>query len=893
MKKAIKYKPLLFGAMIAILLFLGLYFAESWGMDLPGVKLNNGWKRIENTHSAFDTEDSKWIDQSVPFHDFTEKSYFINLKYVFDGKFKYLVLPFISSNGFRVSINETMIDQIGDIKNGTANVWNHVHLIDLDQNLLKEEHNEIRLELFALYTYGIEKAPLLTNFDNTYSRVYIQNIFRTYLPFISIGASLILGIILIVLGVSDKKTRKLFFYLGFCMFFTAIFLFDERFRITTGSLDFFLIFRKFCASSGFMASWFLLAAMEIYTTGKSKLSKILLVANLSVILFAFIQPSFYDLSNWLNTAIGLNIINIFSSILVLFTHLKSREWLFMPIFFMCLTFIHYLVTWHIMRFIGPNLTDIGLIFGSLGFGLILIVQFRHLLKQNTEMEKKNYELELQKNEALKLAHIKSDTVAQTSHEIRNPLMGIIGMSEFLLTKDLDKETINDIRVIKSCSMNLREILNDILDSAKIDAGKFELHDERFSINDVLEELNAIYSILAEQKQLKWSFIIKDSVPKFVICDRIRITQILNNLLSNAIKFTDSGEMSLVVSERENELIFTISDTGSGINKELQETIFDPYSQLENSNHIQGTGLGLSIVKKLVKIFKGRLNLESEINRGSKFTIFIPYKKTAGSRNYKQLKQNKQFRILIADDNRINVRVLKYYLREKENYKVSTAFDGKDTLKKLENNFDIIVMDLNMPLFGGVEIVKKIRKSGSENADSIFIAITGENVEENEHYLLNSGFNIILRKPVLKKQFLNIFEKITTENFIDNSSDKLTALESLPEEIVKKINDAELDSDTIFLIIHEFLKETPDNLKKLKEAIEGEDYKTIYEKAHYFKSSLDYLGTEKAAKLRKLIEDSAQENETSSIALYFNEFSKEIERLLSIFQRFYNSKNITR
>ncbi len=866
---------------MSLILFFIFYSTEIWALNIPGTELDGTWVVSESEKSDPLNTKLPTFKTNIPFHKITERSLFINCQYYFDGDYKYLVLPFLSSSGFRIYLNGTLINQTGDIDHGTANVWNHVHLIALDKHLLNTQKNELIIELYSMYTHGIDKAPILTNFDNTYTKVYVQNLFRTYIPFISMGAALILGIILIILGISDKKTRKLFLYLGFCMLLTAIFLYDDRFRISTGTIDFFLILRKLTVSAGFLASWFLTASIELYSTNKTKISKILLVANILAVLFGILQPTFAAHAQWIAVSLIINIINILTATIILVMHIKSREWLLLPIFFMNITFIHYLITWHVLRDIGPNLTDLGLIFGSLGFGLILIVQFRTLLHNNMLMQSKNYELELQKNEALKAAQMKSDIIAQTSHEIRNPLMGILGMSESLLSKALDEQTMDDISVIKSCALNLKEILNNILDNAKIEAGKFELHEETFSINEVINELDAIYSILSKQKQLQWSVYVDEIVPELIKTDKIRITQLLNNLLSNAVKYTDEGKVELTITTEEDTLIFSVADSGAGIKEELQEKIFDPYYQLENSHHIQGTGLGLSIVKKLITMFNGELLLKSTTGKGSTFTVKIPFKVADMVQPPYEYSKKKDFSILIADDNRINLQVLKNYLDDLSIKFISTANNGKEALEKIEKEkFDFIVLDINMPFLTGDKIISKVRNSENQNKKACFIALTGENSSQTSKYLKESGFDIVLKKPVSKKVFLNLFSKNQTEN---------NTREMIKKSISKQIEKAGLDEETTSLIINEFLKETPEQLKMISAAIDKRDMQTIYEKIHYFKSSLDYLGTEKAINLRIILEEAVKNEDYHFIDLYYREFYKELQAIMTLFKNIVERK----
>src|SRR6056297_2816432 len=767
-KQSMKYKPVFIGITIAIALFLTLYFIQVWASNVPGEQLDGQWQlEISQERESFLQECEEQV-VSIPYHEFNGKPFYASFSKSFDGVYKFLVLPFISSSGYQVYLNETLIAQVGDPENKTPNVWNHVQVLTLDPNILKKSGNVLTIEIFALFTYGIDQPPILTDYPDTYVKVYIENLFRTYIPFISIGAAILLGVILIVLGVSYQKTRKLFLYLGLCMFLSGIYIFEQRYRITTGSLETLLLMRKIASGSGFFATWFLLAAMELYTTSKLKISKLLFVATAFVVIFGFLQSDIHAFSNWVANSTFLNIIIILTAASLLVVNPKGKEWLIAPIFFLCLTFIHYLVTWHLLRIIGPNLSDIGLLYGSIGFGLILIVHFKELVRENLWMEKKNDELKIQKNEAIELAQMKSEVVAQTSHEIRNPLMGIMGMTDKLLSKGLDEETKKAIHTIKNCSVNLQEILNDILDTAKIEAGKFVLHPSSFSLKQMLAEFDHTYSILAKQKGIEWKIEQDENCPEYIKSDRLRLSQILNNLLSNALKFTEKGKVTLWIKDDEKQLVFDVVDTGTGIEEHLKEQIFNPYSQLENSRLVVGTGLGLSIVKKLVKMFHGNLDLKSEKEKGSIFRVTIPYGK-ARNVDLKKSKANVQSaRLLIVDDSKINLVILSNQLTDLGFKNFQKAIDGLQAYQELqENDYDIAIMDIHMPGMTGTEIVQRFRKQHPKKK-TLFVALTGMDMSEAAN-LEALGFNDMLSKPLSKKQLMITLQTLLAERVKEEMS----------------------------------------------------------------------------------------------------------------------------
>ena len=877
-----KYKAIIIGMTIALLLFLCLYFIQDWASDIPGTRLGGKWT-LERMPEQSPIIQSEIQAVEVPYHAFTDQSLYAKFTKEFDGSYPYLVLPFISSNGYKVWLNDTLIAQIGDPENKTSNVWNHVQVLTLDEHRLSANTNTLTIEIYALYTYGIDKPPILTNYPDTYVKVYVENLFRTYIPFVSIGAAILLGVILIVLGFSYQKTRRLFFYLGLCMFLSGLYVFEERYRITTGSLQILLWVRKIASGSGFFATWFMLAAMELYTTERLKISKLILIATTVVVLFGFLQPDLYSFSSWVAQSTVLNIITILTAAALLALKPQGKEWLIAPIFFLCLTFIHYLITWHLLRVIGPNLSHIGLIFGSIGFGLILIVHFKALVKDNYLMEKRNDELEFQKNEAVKLAEMKSEIVAQTSHEIRNPLMGIMGMADTLLQKNPDEETRQAMETIKTCSINLQEILNDILDTAKIEAGKFVLHPSTVSLSDFLDDFDQTYTALTAQKGLLWKIQKDNNSPSFIKTDPLRLSQILNNLLSNAVKFTRQGSISLQVHAQSNRLIFDVIDTGTGIEKELQQQIFDPFAQLENSRLVRGTGLGLSIVKKLVKIFEGDLHLTSEKGKGSTFTVSIPFEAVDVKPGLVQTQSLTNKRLLIADDNAINVEVLRNYLSDMGFQQIDCAHNGLQAFEAIKSNpYDLVLMDIHMPEMKGTEIMERIRQ-GQEGKNTIFVAITGMNITDHAVDLKSLGFQDVLSKPVSKKQLANLIKAVFSQTPSNEQAD-------IPEEIMSKLIRANLDEDTIKLIIGEFIKEVPPTMKKIQDGLSHSDFEQIYEGVHYLKSSLDYLGSELILEQRQIIENASKQKDMEQILKQYDPFEEQIRALLNVYQTYLGKKH---
>ncbi|NOZ46705.1 MAG: tetratricopeptide repeat protein [Chlorobi bacterium] len=384
-----------------------------------------------------------------------------------------------------------------------------------------------------------------------------------------------------------------------------------------------------------------------------------------------------------------------------------------------------------------------------------------LIRQKEEITSQAKQLEKANTRILNDTRIKELFFANTSHEIRNPVNIIYGFTKLLLNSKLDKKQQSYINNIKNSSENLLFIINDILDFSKIEAGKLKIEKFEFSI---IEKLNSIYKGMlpkAKEKKLKLNLIIEKDIPQFVKGDSVRLSQILTNLLTNAIKFTYKGEISinvkLLTQNYKFALIqFSVSDTGIGIKKNKLNTIFDAYSQAFNitSDNFGGTGLGLSIVKKLVEFQDGKITVESTVNKGSTFTFKIPYTivekiPETGLKNTTAFQKKdivKKLSILLVDDNIINRTLAKdTILLFNGKILIDEAENGKEAVKKIENNnYDIILMDLIMPVMDGFEATKFVRNNLKYNIP--ILGMTALTRDEEKNKCFQCGMNDYISKP---------------------------------------------------------------------------------------------------------------------------------------------------
>lgn len=382
----------------------------------------------------------------------------------------------------------------------------------------------------------------------------------------------------------------------------------------------------------------------------------------------------------------------------------------------------------------------------------------------TKRKKIEEDLLIAKEIAEKASNAKSDFLSNMSHEIRTPLHGIFGFIDILYELENDSEKKEYLEVVKQCSNQLLDIVDDILSLAKIESGKYTVSEKRVDIFSVTENIAKIYKEHAKTKALDFMLNINNSLKKIIMIDEKSLLKILNNLLSNAIKFTNSGFILLSFNEiRENELEIIVKDTGIGINKEKQKRLFDPFDQGEHylTKNYGGTGLGLSIVKTLVDMLKGQIVVDTEVGKGTQITITIPFR--ADILNSDEIEVEKlespkidnTIKIISAEDIEINQILLESIFKPK-GWELTKVYNGKELIEKLEKgNYDVILMDIQMSEMNGFDATKEIRKNKKYDKIPI-IGVSAYALEEDIKKALISGMNDYISKP-LKREVL--IEKI--------------------------------------------------------------------------------------------------------------------------------------
>ncbi len=388
---------------------------------------------------------------------------------------------------------------------------------------------------------------------------------------------------------------------------------------------------------------------------------------------------------------------------------------------------------------------------------------------------KETEIELQK-----ASKSKDEFLSTMSHEIRTPLNAVTGLTNILLMEEYLPDQLENLKALKYSGEHLLGLINDLLDFSKIKSGKLKLVEKDFSLNYFLENIKSHFSLRAEKKGLIFNIIKENDVPDTIIGDKLKLTQIIKNLLSNSLKFTEKGCINLTIQnlgivENKVKLYFKVKDTGIGISKSRQVSIFESFMQADSETSVKygGTGLGLSISKKLLNLQGSDLIVNSELGKGAEFSFEITYKVSNRLNIFEpgMIKMQPDYlpidiNVLVAEDNKMNVLILKRFF-SKWNVTYTVAENGEEVLDLFEkNDYDLILMDLQMPKINGYQATKMIRKLDNEKKANIpIVALTAfaqtDIKKKTERYKMN-GF---MGKPFnpeelyqLLKSYSNIQDK---------------------------------------------------------------------------------------------------------------------------------------
>jgi PAS domain S-box-containing protein len=510
-------------------------------------------------------------------------------------------------------------------------------------------------------------------------------------------------------------------------------------------------------------------------------------------------------------------------------------------------------------------------------------------------------------EAKSDSQAKSQFLANMSHEIRTPLNSVIGLSDYLVETAELGENNKYLQQIRASGQALLAIVNDILDISKIEAGELSIERAPFSLESVVKDVIGICAIHAQAKNLKLEYKMDKGLSERFIGDRLRVRQIILNFLSNAIKFTEKGIVEIVVMPCVNYRAgFRVSvlDSGVGIPEDVQAKLFTPFKQGDNSTtrKFGGTGLGLSIARQLSEMMGGIVGLRSVVGKGSEFWAELPLLKTDEKDPLEQestpvrdvddlvlnIKRDmRPVNILVAEDNPANQMVVKAMLG-KLGHGVTVANNGQEAIDlfSLSGFFDMILMDFQMPVMGGIEACRHIREQ-SNGADIPIIAMTASAMRHEVVAARAAGMNDFLGKPVTMSELKKTIEKWAPKQ--KSNTKKETSFESLFDQLDENVMSSEsqlaadheaevLDQESIELLkelpgpaggsmlpyqIDLFLADCPKSIEILKSFKEQRDLIKFAKEAHKLKSSCGVIGARKMLKICEIAEHAAKDNQENA------------------------------
>ena len=507
---------------------------------------------------------------------------------------------------------------------------------------------------------------------------------------------------------------------------------------------------------------------------------------------------------------------------------------------------------------GPNKNDKNEIIGSIGIHLDITKQ--------KEIER---DLETALIASKAASEAKEAFLANMSHEIRTPLNGIIGMIRELSTNKTIEEQFSMIENAQKASKHLLSIINNILDISKIEAGEIEVKHLNFNLFNVLDDIQSIFENECLKKNIKFEVNTDNRLNSIFKGDEIRIRQVLLNIIGNSLKFTQKGGIKVISSLIDDDKIiqFQIIDTGIGMSPDFLKNIFTKFHQADNSHERQygGTGLGMVITKELIDLMNGQISIESELKKGTTITIQLKLER-GESTDILVKEENKivdfteHVKILLVEDNELNRMVAKMAMNG-DNFQIVEVENGVEALKILENAaFDLILMDLQMPILGGIETTLKIRESGDQTP---IIALTANAFKTELQKCKDAGMNDYIVKPFEKADFLNVIIR-SLEAKTNSKKEKLYSLDKLNEM-------SDHNKEFIQKMTTIFQKTISKSLEDLTIAIENGNIELVKQIAHKIKPSLHNLEI-------KSVYKEIEELETSELNL--NEIKIKVKKLNS-------------
>ncbi|GGD35690.1 hypothetical protein GCM10012288_07020 [Malaciobacter pacificus] len=464
-----------------------------------------------------------------------------------------------------------------------------------------------------------------------------------------------------------------------------------------------------------------------------------------------------------------------------------------------------------------------------------------IFKDNTEkLIESEHQIKLAMEEATSANKAKSTFLARMSHELRTPLNAILGFANLLRkSSNINEQEKKNLEVIKRSGNHLLNIINEILELSKIEAGKIELVPKTFEFHEFIKDIESMFAFRCESKGLNFKLNVDSNVPNIIKADEQRLRQILINLLGNSLKFTINGEITLNIYAQNKKLFFEVKDTGIGIDIQNQKKIFKPFEQIKKDDYnSQGTGLGLSITKELISLMGGTIYLKSFIGKGSEFYFSINYEKSVKNKLEEKIftkdiagiaDVNDDKTILVVDDIKEN-RDLVVQILNQYGFKTYEASSGEEAIDIFKaHSIDLIFMDILMSGLDGLETTQIIRKDLNKK-DIPIIALSANVFEEDKQKAYNSGANDFLSKPFDEKELINILQKYLNIEVVFEKQEKVDfklSFENVPKDFFEKLiyYCLQMDNESIKDLISTN-KLDKKSKKFLEDFLEDFDYQSI-------------------------------------------------------------------